>query len=377
MKFVKYIISVLISVCILSGTVVFIFSEKKDFSENENRSLADPPEFSTENIADGNFMMETEEYLKDHFPARDLLMKFKTKAQLLAGYRKIGDVFIGKERLYQVVASPDISRLTVSANRLFSAIESSSLKTSVMLIPTAAEIYPEDLPPYAQVIDESEIIDDILSEIDCDIKINMSDVLKEEKSKENNLFYYTDHHWTTYAAKSAYDKFCEEKNFAVISDDEFDKTCISDEFRGTLYSKILDDSLKDEICRYDYKDMTFSCKSGNVLTGEFKAFEYYAKEYLSKKDKYAYFGGGNLPLLILENENCTQDSEIVVVKDSFANCFIPFLSINYKRIHVIDPRYFKGRTISSYINENKNITDVIIIYGINSLNDNTAVSALS
>ena len=67
---------------------------------------------------------------------------------------------------------------------------------------------------------------------------------------------------------------------------------------------------------------------------------------------------------MLENENSKTENEIVLIKDSYANCFAPFLTVDYRRVHIIDPRYFKGMKISNYIKKNPNISDVLILYGI-------------
>lgn len=384
LKQAKYVIAVAVSAAILAVMLLFIFGEKKEFSENENRFLAEAPEFSADTVTDGSFMNEAEEYLKDHFPARDTLMKLKTRVQLAAGYRKISDVYVGEDRLFQNVKQPDKTRLTISAKRLFDEIskENIRIRTSVLLVPTASEVYRDELPPHASsnIIDQKALIDNILSDIDCDISQNAVYALESHKDDGENLFYYTDHHWTTYAALASYNAFAESAGlteFAIEKYKDF-RTLICKDFRGTLYSKVLDDRLSDEIYRCDYLGMNFSCKS--ALSGIFDGLsdtDYYAEEWLGKKDKYAYFGDGNPPLTVLENENSKTENEIVLIKDSYANCFAPFLTVDYRRVHIIDPRYFKGMKISNYIKKNPNISDVLILYGINSLNDNTGVSTLS
>ena len=123
-------------------------------------------------------------------------------------------------------------------------------------------------------------------------------------------------------------------------------------------------------------DVVFTCKSGNS-PDELSVSEYYAKDYLLKKDKYAYFGNENQPLIVLENESCKTDDEVVIIKDSFANCIAPLFTANYKKVHIIDTRYMKKPKASEYINANENITGVIVLYGLDSLNNNTGISRIS
>ena len=122
LKITKSIIAIIFAVSVVLGMFVFVFSEKKTFSENENKNLAKFPEFTLKSLESGDFTADLEEYMKDHFPLRDRLMKLKTKAQLAAGYKRIGDVHIGKDRLFQQVDKPDASSFVASSNKLFSAI---------------------------------------------------------------------------------------------------------------------------------------------------------------------------------------------------------------------------------------------------------------
>ena len=346
----------------------FIFSEKKSFSENENKNLASFPKFSIKTLENGDFTSGLEEYMKDHFPARDMLMKLKTKAQLFAGYKKISDVHIGKDRLFQNVAEPDFSSFVTSSNKLFDSIENKDIKTSVMLLPSASEIYKEELPSYTDSIDENALIGNILSQINCDLPINPTEMMVVKKA-ENNLFYKTDHHWTTYGAFYAYELFAKSLSCDTHPISDYDIVTISEDFKGTLYSKVLDDSRFDSVARFDADFVLFDAFMTRNVTKDPEPFEFYAEEFLCKKDKYAYFGGGNFPLVVLSSASCKNGNEIVVVKDSFANAFAPFLTENFEKVHIVDPRYFKGKTISAYINEKEKVTSVLVLYGINSLND--------
>ena len=57
---------------------------------------------------------------------------------------------------------------------------------------------------------------------------------------------------------------------------------------------------------------------------------------------------------------CIRDR--LVIKDSFANTFVPFATENYGQITMIDLRYYNGN-IEEYMKEHK-ITDVLVLYNI-------------
>ena len=61
---------------------------------------------------------------------------------------------------------------------------------------------------------------------------------------------------------------------------------------------------------------------------------------LKEKDKYRVFFGGNYG--ITDIKSGSNDRKLVVVKDSFANCFVPLLTEDYGEIVMIDMRYFSG-----------------------------------
>ncbi len=57
--------------------------------------------------------------------------------------------------------------------------------------------------------------------------------------------------------------------------------------------------------------------------------------------------------------NSQVEKNILVLKDSYGNAFIPFLLPHYRDIFIVDPRYFKNN-IYDLIKDNK-IDEVLII----------------
>ena len=87
-------------------------------------------------------------------------------------------------------------------------------------------------------------------------------------------------------------------------------------------------------------------------------------------------------LIHIENPNAdlerTDDSEhssLVIIKDSYANSLVPLLIDQYEIIWVFDPRYYKG-SISSWINEHKEVEDVLILYNLGTMDDDRGIGAI-
>ena len=93
-----------------------------------------------------------------------------------------------------------------------------------------------------------------------------------------------------------------------------------------------------------------------------KTTNFYQLKNLKKKDAYTVFGGSNHPLYTIQTP-CDSKRNLLLIKDSYANSMIPFLSQHYKRIVVVDPRYFYD-SVKDLIASN-GITDVLFLYNAN------------
>jgi hypothetical protein len=54
---------------------------------------------------------------------------------------------------------------------------------------------------------------------------------------------------------------------------------------------------------------------------------------------------------------------------------VPFLVNHFKKVHVIDPRYYKT-SISEYIKSNKNIKDALLIYNVNTIDEDSGILSI-
>ena len=100
----------------------------------------------------------------------------------------------------------------------------------------------------------------------------------------------------------------------------------------------------------------------------------YDESFLAKKDQYSYFLSGNNPVTVIEKavdekkrteetgSNPESVKNLLIIKDSYANCFIPFLTADFDRIVAVDLRYF--RKSPDELIEKYKITDVLILYNI-------------
>ena len=357
---------------LISGTSLII--KDREFSPNENRYLAETPELSWDNILSGKFQDGLEDYLRDQVCFRDGWITVKTGIQKACGDTDIGGAYVGKDGYdFEKITPEDVDEKQVDRN--IKAVEDYFMtasetidkqKLSFLLVPTSGLVMQEKLPKNARLFDQAKYIDQVQKAMKDYNFVDVRDTLMDHN--EEYIYYKTDHHWTSAGACLAYDVWSERTGGEAETEDGLVKNVVSDKFRGSLYSKILDaDSAYDEIWTYGLqKDDAFGSKDCTVTIDEKQQLDsIYDDEKLQEKDKYAYFLSGNYGQVHIQNQKAASKAKgknILIIKDSFANSFVPFATQDYENIYMVDLRYYNG-DMKSYLQEH-NITDVLVLYNI-------------
>ncbi len=313
-----------------------IILPKKEFSEIENRVLSKVPEFSFSSVLDRSFMKNSESYFADHFVGRTDWIKAKTQMELLTGRREINGVYIEDGRMVEKLDYLDYKTILKSISAINNFSENTGLKTYVMIVPTSAEFYSSSNPN----IDQKEEISKIYSELSEKNIITLDAYSILNSNKDDYIYYRTDHHWTTLGAYYVYSSTAYDMGFTPVSLDNYNIEHASSDFQGTLYSKTLYDGVKSDIIDIYYPTSGVDITSTDVYTGKgTETYEsYYFRDFLEIKDKYSVFGGQNQPVVKIKT-NALNEGKLLVIKDSYANSYIPFLSQHYSEITMLDMRY--------------------------------------
>lgn len=357
---------------LISGASLII--KDREFSPNENRYLAETPELSWDNILSGKFQDGLEDYLRDQVCFRDGWITVKTGIQKACGDTDIGGAYVGKDGYdFEKITPEDVDEKQVDRN--IKAVEDYFMtasetidkqKLSFLLVPTSGLVMQEKLPKNARLFDQAKYIDQVQKAMKDYNFVDVRDTLMDHN--EEYIYYKTDHHWTSAGACLAYEVWSEHTGGEAETEDGLVKNVVSDKFRGSLYSKILDaDSAYDEIWTYSLqKDEAFGSKDCTVTIDEKQQLDsIYDDEKLQEKDKYAYFLGGNYGQVHIQNQKAASKAKgknLLIIKDSFANSFVPFVTQDYENIYMVDLRYYNG-DMKSYLQEH-NITDVLVLYNI-------------
>ena len=345
------LIIILINVFLL---ITFIVCKKEDFSSEENRYLT---EFKLNNIS---------EYVSDHFPFRNKLIALKNNFSKGIGKTKISNIYLGKDDYLL----PEFSNIdNKKKDILIETINEFSKDKNVDLIfaPDSIAIN-EDKINMMIGSDEEKEIEYLYSKLNTN-NINLIDNFKKINEREP-LYYKTDHHWNSYGAYYAYKIYMESKNKDYLPIESFKKNKVSDEFLGTSSSVVYGLAKKENMYTFEYpSDLEVNYIIENKITNSL-----YNYDYLNKKDKYAMFLDNNHAYIKITNSLVDNNDSIIIIKNSYANSFVPFIVNNYHDVYVIDLRYY-ALSVSELIEENA-IKDILILYNLNNLYSDLSIVKL-
>ncbi len=335
----------------------------REISEEENRVLETRPSLSMGTVMNGDFMEQWENYQSDQFAGRDFWRSFKVALDRLGGARMENGVYIGKDgQLMEEIEVPDDGQLEANLSALRQFTEDwPDIRTTVMLIPDAACILSDSLPAFAAVEDQRQLFG--VAEQRLGDSVNWVDTVSIlNNHTSDKLYYKTDHHWTTQAAFYVFRESASSLGIEGEVGDGFVSYTVSDDFNGVLAAKSgIGLSEKETIDIYAPTQGDDDVVLSYVDEGR-KTTSLYDSSKLETRDQYSVFLGGNASVIDIKTVSSSQ-KRLLVLKDSFANCFIPFLAPYYREIVVVDPRYCSG-TMED-IMDTYRITDALVLYSGN------------
>lgn len=350
--------------CIALVVLADGITKEKTFSEEENRMLTTKPEVSMETVMSGKFMSQYEKYKSDQFLARDFWVSLKTNVDLLLGKRESNGVFKGEDGyLLEDISVIDENAYNGNMDAVTAFAEKyPDLKMHMMIVPNAANILKEKLPAFAVTEDQNAQLrktEEIVSGVGIGW-IDVSETLKAHKDEE--IYYRTDHHWTTKGAYYAFQTATESMGIPKEEWKAFKPYAVSEDFNGTLSATSgYERSRREKIEIYLPEEKQTEVVVNYVEEKE-KSASMYSSAKLGEKDQYGMFLNGNHALVDIKTTS-EKNRRLLVLKDSYANCFVPFLTPYYREIVLVDPRYYYGN-LDELIEEDR-ITDVLFLYNGN------------
>lgn len=335
-------------------------SHQRTYSPVEKRELQTRPEISITKVLDGRFQKKYESYLRDQFPGRDHWVSFQTDMELFMGKNEIHNVYIGKnhyllEHYTEKEFDPQQISKNLQALEKFVGKAKQNADVHVMMVPTKSWVLREKLPAFAPHYKEQRFYDALQQKLEKeDVLISVEPVL--DAHKEEEIYYRTDHHWTTLGAWYAYEQYTKAVGGDLQRAQGKKKfRCISKDFYGTTYAKINYARQADKIEIYEPAD-----KLRVVYNmGEKKTKTLYDVSFLKTADQYSVFTGGNQAVLEITG-GIKNGKTLLLIKDSFANSILPFLAEDYEKLVVVDLRQLN--VSGDRLLEMFSPTDILILY---------------
>lgn len=371
-RYGKYAPAFVFLIFIFGMAVWFVLNPKSEYSSSEKRYLQQFPEISVDKVLDGSFGTEFESYFADQFPARSFWVGLNAYYTLDTGNNGANGVYnCNNGYLINKPVSTD-NKLEKNVSAIVKFKNSIDVPVTVMFAPSTGYVAYDVLPAVHDKYNDDNYFEQTsktLSENGIEFT-DLRKTFKEAYADGNQLYYKTDHHWTTLGAYTAYQKLCEQLNINPAPKEKFDIKSYGG-FYGTTYSTSgFWFTPPDSIQIWNNPENTDKnikvTISEGTDTDEFSSMYFY--NHLEEDDKYPVFIDGNHALTEITNSNA-KGGTILLVKDSFSHSLAPFLAENYSKIILVDMRYYKMSV--SQIVEQEKPEQIVFLYGIDNIATDT------
>ena len=367
---IHYPVLILFSVFFVGMFLLDCVTPDRTVSELENTTLTQRPKVTAQILSSAGlnrFFNDYTQYTKDQIPGRDAWISLQSFVETaLLQKTQSGGILLGDkgqmfDRTYGLVASEERT-LPRNIAAVASLAARCPGKVYVMVAPAASSIYPERVPAHAPLLQEESYLGQIQAAVEeaGGVYLPLKDALSAHK--DEYIYYRTDHHWTTQGAYYAYSELC-----GALGLEPFDRAAHTavdvPDFYGTFYSRARTWNAQPATLTYYDLDnpLTIYTVTGPGMPTEGQTTGLYDLDKLDVYDKYAAFLHGNNGLSRVEGDG---EGRILVIKDSYANSFVPFLTANYAQIDVVDLRNY-NYGLDGLIAEN-GYDQILVLYSFDS-----------
>jgi len=364
--------------CLFAVFMIFVFcmdmtATNRQFSEMENRVLNQRPKFTVEKLVSNEYTMEYEEYVNDQFIWRDRWITLKSVSESALQKIENNGVAFGQDGY--LFERYTLDRQQFEKNQAFvqEYLEKyPDQHITLAAIPNSMAVLRHKTPANMPNTQQNLFIDEMYTRIKGDNMdtLDLYGALREHK--DEYIYYRTDHHWTTLGAYYAYAEYVNSLGLPPVPlEDMTEYANIQEDFYGTYYSKAkLYNAVPDTITWYDLpvESVTIDGQNYNSM---------YDTSKLAVRDKYAAFLWGNHGLTkIVSNPKAENPTRVLVIKDSYGNSFVPFLTQNFDEVWVVDLRHvFSLSAVLEQAGEEP-FDDVLLMYNCLNFIQDTNIAKL-
>lgn len=429
-----YLFAGILGICAVIGLLLPL---RPKISQAEKRTLSEFPKFTVKTFLNGSFLSDVSLWYSDTYPGRDALIKADQKIKQLYGFTPSVQMIGGGEKTDEIPDIPLAATNTDAPATPTNAIADTAPVKKEPVLPDSKEmeaeiqkqiqdgVYIENGAAYSMYYFNQdaantyiEALDHAASALDGQTNVysilvpNQSGVTLPEKTRDKlggsdqkqaidyyyasyqnvksvntidtlrehsdeYLYFRTDHHWTQLAAYYIYQNFCMEKGIEPENLEDYRQTQTFGPFLGTFYRSFGNEDMAnnpDEVIAY-YPNDTNDLKFWDQNNQEYDWHVITDVNGWSEDSLYTCFIGGDNPLTEIQNPNIQDGSSCLVLKESYGNCFVPFLVDHYQTVYVVDFRYAK-QNVLQFVKE-KQIQDLIVINNITIIGSSDVANTIS
>lgn len=372
----------LVPVIVVFAMTVYAPMDKKTVSEKENRTLASSPVFCKENVLNGQFMAQVEDFLGDHVYGRDKMVAIATDLEkhlkkdmemsvvkTTNENKEIGEDYIVKDDRIIALFVPEedyVKKFIENVNHIYDMIPE-RIDKYMVATPTRIEFEEEEIKKFAD--SQLELQNYLYENVPKDVKT--IDCYSEIQNAVrdfgiNEIYYRTDHHWTHFGSYCAANMILFGMGCTPVNINDYEKVDKGNIFRGYLVSMHEKETYHIESDDFVYycvgtermekvyglegKDIT-DCEEGYVIDPQRGG--YYT--FIQRLFQYAVLDGGDK-----EGDN------LMIVMDSYTDASATWLSEKFNKVVLVDPRFYTGGK--------QGVLDLIEEYDINKFSVNIGTS---
>ena len=363
MKNIRHWLSpVLFCLLLVLGAVLLLAGPDRQYSENEKRYLSLCPVWSMEEILNGTFQEELENWVADQFPGRNLWVGIHAYANYCMGRNAQQDIYHAKNGyLINAPATNDLTLFETTVGRFDAFADKTGLPSSMILVPSTGWLKEELLPlGHGEYAEDTmfEKVGQLADHLAC---FDFREALLEADQLDA-IAYRTDHHLTSWGNYTLYKAWRSETGKTYLPEETYQIETI-DDFYGTTWS-----GSGYWLTEPDYVELWDSGASVTVTIADGDQEEHadsmFFRSHLHQSDKYPVFLDGNHTLTTIHNPDASEGT-LLVIKDSYAHGLVPFLADHYETIYMIDLRFYRG-SVSDFVLE-RGVDELLFLYGANTL----------
>ncbi len=345
-------------VALFSGMLMNVVSSDVEYSEEERRRLKRFPAPSVEDLLDGGYFESLEMYSLDQFPFRETFRTINAMTRLnLFRQADVNGLYIVDDGVYRLRYPLDESSVH-HAGELFHTIYEEHFAGHDVFFSVVPDknyfVAPQNNYPHMDYASLVGILRESLGAfeyVDIFEKLEIGD------------YYRTDHHWRQERVVGVADFMLESMRGSAPNRDAYEMHTHAP-FRGSYYGHA-SMPLRPDTLTYLTNDTIERSYAFDPVNEE--ARDIYHKDALEGVDPYNVFLGGAQPFLELVDPEASNDEELIVFGDSYANSLVPLLLEGYSRVTLVDLRHVSPDLLDQYIDISTQ--DVLFMYSTSILND--------